>query len=60
MTTRVVTFVNYSVALVKAQDMGGVIRGSEGTRAKVGERFRVRIVDFDAGGSRFIAERTGY
>ena len=58
-TTCVVLNVNSSVAQVKAQEMPGVIRGPEGSRAKVGEHLRIRIVDFDGGGARFVAVRAG-
>lgn len=57
LTTCVVTEVTGSVAKVKAQGMSGVIRGPSGTRAKVGDHLKIRIVEFDGGGSRFIATR---
>ncbi len=57
MTTCVVTNVTSSVAQVQAKGMPGVIRGPSGSRATVGERLKVRVVDFDGGGSRFIAVR---
>lgn len=52
-----VTRITGSVALVTAEGMSGVIRGPSGTRATVGERLRVRIVDFDGDGTRFVAVR---
>ncbi len=57
LTTCVVTRVTSAVALVDAKGMQGVIRGPSGTRATVGERLKIRIVDFDAGGARFVAVR---
>lgn len=57
MTTCLVTHVNASVALVSAKGMPGVIRGPGGSGATVGEHLKVRIVDFDAGGARFVAVR---
>lgn len=52
-----VTNVNSSVAQVTYKGMPGVIRGPSGSRATVGERLKVRVVDFDAGGARFVAVR---
>lgn len=59
LTACFVTTVTSSVALVTAKGMNGVIRGPSGTRATVGEHLRVRIVDFDANGTRFVAVRIG-
>lgn len=56
-TTCVVIRVTGSVALVTAHGMQGVIRGPGGSRATVGERLRIRVVEFDAGGARFVAAR---
>lgn len=56
-TTCVVTNVTGSVAQVRAKNMAGVIRGPSGTRATVGERLKIRVVDFDDGGARFVAVR---
>lgn len=58
-TPCVVTQVTSAVALVSAQGMQGVIRGPSGSRATVGERLKVRVVDFDGGGHRFVAVRLG-
>lgn len=52
-----VTQVNSSVALVTAKGMHGVIKGPGGSRATVGEHLKIRVVDFDGGGSRFVAVR---
>ncbi len=52
-----VTNVTSAVAQVVAKGMPGVIRGPSGTRATVGEHLKIRVVDFDAGGARFIAAR---
>ena len=57
LTTCVVLNVNSSLAQVRARDMPGIIRGSGGSRATVGEHLRIRIVDFDGDGTRFIAVR---
>ncbi|MDN5764900.1 MAG: hypothetical protein L0H96_01570 [Humibacillus sp.] len=46
-----------SVALVTAKGMPGVIKGPSGTRATVGEHLKIRVVDFDGDGSRFVAVR---
>lgn len=58
-TTCIVLSIHSGLARVMAHDMNGIIRGPDGTRAVVGEHLRIRIVDFDSGGSRFIASRLG-
>ena len=57
LTTCVVLNVNSSLAQVRARDMHGIIRGSGGSRATVGEHLKIRVVDFDGDGTRFIAVR---
>lgn len=52
-----VTRLTGSVALVTAKGMPGVIKGPSGTRATVGEHLKIRVVDFDGDGSRFVAVR---